>query len=78
MSPRVRRTRPQPLPPRDGAVWLRSKEAAWYLGVDVQTLYAWRSRGGGPPAHQVRGVVRYRRADLDAWMEQASRASPAA
>jgi len=37
--------------------------------VPVQTLYAWRYKGTGPPSCRVGKYVRYRRRDLDAWLE---------
>lgn len=48
---------------------------AEYLGVPVATLYAWSSRGQGPKRSKVGKHLRYRRADVDAWIDQ--RATPA-
>ena len=50
---------------------LTSDEAALLLGVPVATLRTWRSRrrGYGPRAVQVGGSIRYRLADLLAWIE---------
>ena len=45
------------------------QEVAGYLGVPVRTLYAWRSRGAGPQGLRVGKHLRYRKADLDAWLE---------
>lgn len=39
------------------------------LGVPVNTIYGWRSRGEGPPGYRVGRHVRYRRAAVDAWLE---------
>jgi excisionase family DNA binding protein len=47
------------------------EDVSVYLGVPVQTLYAWRSRGRGPASLRVGRHLRYRRVDLDAWVEQA-------
>lgn len=51
---------------------LTSDEAALVLCLPVATLRTWRSRrrGYGPPAVQVGGSIRYRLADLLAWIDQ--------
>lgn len=43
-------------------------EAAEYLGVKAKTLYEWRRLRKGPPATPVGRLVKYRAADLDAWL----------
>lgn len=45
-------------------------EAAVYLAIPNATLYTWRTRrvGFGPRAVKMGGCLRYRRADLDAWI----------
>lgn len=45
-------------------------EAAAYLAIPKATLYTWRTRrvGFGPRAVKMGGCLRYRRADLDAWI----------
>jgi excisionase family DNA binding protein len=49
---------------------LPSAEAAAYLGVREQTLAVWRSTGRYDLRFIKSGrLVRYRRADLDAWLE---------
>jgi excisionase family DNA binding protein len=48
---------------------------AEYLGVPVATVYAWNSRDTGPKRSRIGKHVRYRRADVDAWIDQ--RATPA-
>lgn len=48
---------------------LTIKEVADYLGVPVTTLYQWRYRGKGPPGLRVGRHVRYRRSDVDDWVE---------
>lgn len=55
-----------PAPPERMTV----KEAAAYLGLSPATLDTWRStRTDGPPFLRYSArCVRYRRADLDAWM----------
>lgn len=41
-----------------------------YLGVPVATVYRWNSLGLGPQRYRVGKHVRYRRADVDAWIDQ--------
>jgi excisionase family DNA binding protein len=40
------------------------------LGIPVQTLYRWRSKGDGPAGYRVGRHVRYRREAVEAWLEQ--------
>lgn len=42
---------------------------AEYLGVPVQTIYRWNSRGQGPPYVRLGKHARYRPADVDAWLD---------
>jgi predicted DNA-binding transcriptional regulator AlpA len=46
-------------------------QAAAYIGIAKSTLYTWRTRrpGFGPRAVKAGGALRYRRSDLDAWIE---------
>lgn len=45
-------------------------EAAAFLGYSVRALQNWRVRGGGPRFVKVSArSVRYRRRDLNAWVE---------
>lgn len=56
-------------PRSEDAEWLTTAEAAHYLGLATQTLYRKRSEGSGPPFRRPSpGLVRYLRAELDAWM----------
>jgi excisionase family DNA binding protein len=48
---------------------LKPAEVAAFLGVPKATLYAWRYRREGPPAVRVGRHLRYRRRDLDQWLE---------
>ena len=53
---------------------LCSSESARYLGVTRQTLYNWRHEGKGPRWLDFHGdgkVIRYRRSDLEAFLEHA-------
>ena len=45
-------------------------QAARYLGVGESTLRLWRETGGGPRYFRAGDrLIRYRRVDLDAWIE---------
>lgn len=44
------------------------KEVAEYLHVPLQTIYQWRTRGYGPPATKIGKHIRYRPADVEAWV----------
>lgn len=56
-------------PPSD---WLTTAEAAKLLGVSTKTLGRLR-RDRGLPAHEpAPGMVRYRRSEIDHWMQQRS------
>ena len=48
------------------------------LKVPKSTLYAWRATGKGPRAIRVGKHLRYRRADVDAWLERQADPNPAA
>jgi len=49
---------------------LTSEEVATYLKVSVKTVVDWRYRGTGPKAVAVGRSVRYRKADLTAWLAE--------
>lgn len=49
---------------------LTPRKAAQYLGISEAALRLWRSRGEGPRYFRAgEKLVRYRRADLDFWIE---------
>ncbi len=48
---------------------LTVEDLAEYLSVPVATLYAWRYRRQGPPGFRVGRHVRFRRSDVDDWIE---------
>lgn len=55
---------------------LTEKQAGKRLGFSPRTLQKWRWTGGGPRFVQVSArCVRYRRCDLDAWVEERLRTS---
>lgn len=65
-----------PLSPSD---LLTPDQVAAALGLSHRTLAAWRSSGRNPLAWiKVGARVRYRRSDVDAWLESQSRTSTAA
>ena len=46
------------------------EEVAAYLRIQPNTLKVWRAEGVGPVCHRYNSkVVRYRRADVDAWLD---------
>ena len=48
---------------------LNTAEAADHLGMSVSWLTKTRMSGTGPVFHKIGGAVRYRPADLDAWLD---------
>ena len=58
------------LPPVQEQTVLTPVQAARYLGISKDVLRLWRSQGKGP-CHFRAGekLIRYRRNDLDAWIE---------
>ena len=56
-----------PIPQQD--ILLTEVAAADILCVSIRTLQAWRVRGDGPPFVKVGRAVRYRRNDLETWVE---------
>ena len=46
-----------------------SRQAGAYLGCSESVLRLWRSQRQGPRYFRAGKLVRYRRADLDAWIE---------
>ncbi|RTL88153.1 MAG: DNA-binding protein [Hyphomicrobiales bacterium] len=57
---------------------LTENEAANLLSISHRTLQAWRIKGEGPLFVSVGRLVRYRQADLDAWLESRKSASTSA
>lgn len=51
-------------------ITLTPKKAASYLGISEAALRLWRSRGEGPRHFRAgEKLIRYRRVDLDNWIE---------
>ena len=47
---------------------ISAQELAEYLDVPVATVYAWRYRRQGPPGLRVGKHLRYRRIDVNDWI----------
>jgi predicted DNA-binding transcriptional regulator AlpA len=54
--------------------FLSLPEAATYLGLNVQTMYQWRSKAIGPPGLLIGNRVKYRKEGLDAWISEREQA----
>lgn len=52
---------------------LTEVEAAKYLNISPRTLQKWRQVGGGPTYRALGRLVRYRHADLDAFLAAGER-----
>jgi excisionase family DNA binding protein len=48
---------------------LTPPELGELLGIPTATLYQWRHRGEGPPSLKLGKHLRYRRADVDSWLD---------
>ncbi len=46
------------------------EDLAEYLGIPKRTIYAWRYRGIGPVGLKLGGHVRYRRSDIEKWLDE--------
>ncbi len=55
-------------PPVDPPEFLTVDELAAYLRIPKNTIYFWRSRNLGPPAHVVGKHLRFHRPDVVAWL----------
>lgn len=50
--------------------WIGMEQLADELDVPIRTLYNWRSLGKGPRGYRIaNGRVRFRREDVNAWLE---------
>lgn len=50
-------------------------ELAEYLAVPTSTIYQWRYLRKGPPGFRIGRHVRYRRSDVDEWIQRHVEAS---
>lgn len=48
---------------------LTVENVAGYLEVPVATIYAWRYRRQGPPGFRVGRHLRFRKSDVERWIE---------
>lgn len=44
------------------------EDVAEYLGISINTLYYWRTKGKGPTARRLGKYVRYRPEDVRSWV----------
>lgn len=56
--------------PKDVERLLTIVDLSDMLGIPVDTLYGWRHRGEGPQGYRIGRHVRYRRATVEAWLEE--------
>jgi excisionase family DNA binding protein len=49
---------------------LTPDELSEWLQVPKQTVYRWRTRGGGPAAYRVGRHVRYAVSDVERWLQE--------
>lgn len=67
-------SKPGPEPKGSDGNVFTTPEAAAFLGVRPRTLEDWRVYGGGPVYRKVgRHLVRYLRADLEAFLEKGAK-----
>ncbi|MGO9028744.1 MAG: helix-turn-helix transcriptional regulator [Acidimicrobiales bacterium] len=55
--------------PNNDELIMDPEAVASYLQVPLATIYAWRYKGEGPPAMKVGRHLRYRRSEVDAWLD---------
>lgn len=48
---------------------LNENAVADLLGISTRTLQSWRVKGGGPAYTKLGRAVRYRRVDIDRWID---------
>lgn len=51
------------------AEWIGIEQLAEELGVPVRTVYKWRELGTGPRGAVIGRRVKFRRSDIEAWIE---------
>jgi excisionase family DNA binding protein len=72
------RTTPHTTPADGLDALLTPQVVADALGVPLQTLYTWRVKQAGPRGIKVGRHLRYRRSDVEAWLEAQADDRPAA
>jgi len=68
---------PRRLPPAGDTEWLTLGQAAKYLGVAQSTIRKWSDLGRVPAFYTPGGHRRYRRTDLDAFLQRSGPGKPA-
>ena len=59
--------------------WLSPDQLADWLGVPVRSIYSWLHEGTAPRSHKIGRHRRFRREDVEAWLEErADEPAPAA
>ena len=58
--------------------WYDPQSLAEWLGVPLRTIYSWNHKGTGPRMHRIGKHARYRRADVERWLEDQAGDRPAA
>jgi predicted DNA-binding transcriptional regulator AlpA len=48
--------------------WLTPIELSEELKIPIDSLYQWRHRQVGPPAHKIGKHLRYRRSAVEGWL----------
>lgn len=51
------------------AITMTREEVAEYLGVGIRTLGDLAYKRQGPPFFKIGSIIRYRKADVDSWIE---------
>lgn len=60
---------PPPLPLLDDDPWIKAPDVAALTGVSVSAVRSWVARRQGPPHYRIMGHVRFRRSDVNGWIE---------
>jgi predicted DNA-binding transcriptional regulator AlpA len=60
-------------PPARPDVLLSARDVAEVFGIGIRTLRRWRHEGRAPRPLKGKGPLRWRRADIDRWLEEHSR-----
>lgn len=68
ISPSVARIPRGPAPP-DDRLW-SVQDVSYSLGIPVGTLYQWKVHRKGPPCRRIGRYLRYRPADVRAWVDE--------
>jgi excisionase family DNA binding protein len=67
-----RRSRPADVSERDQERLLTARELASQLGASPETILRWTRRGEVPAFKLPGGAIRYRAADVEAWLQTRS------